>query len=414
MARTLHSSAPTNINGSGTDVFWTIAGNGIGEFTSELRKQTPIFSGGVFNNLKIYVPTNDSDGTTTVKLRINEANGNCSISIATTLTGLFEDTVNSDTVATTDKLNFGSTSTGTSGTLSNCQTSISFAATTNTAQLLINGSNTVGFTDDVATVIYWTIAGSGTDNQTTEANTQFTFRTGGTLRNASWFVVSNGRASDTTARSRIGGVNGNIAVVATASTTGLFQDTTNTDAIVAGNVVNWSVTSGSAEAANLLGRMSAMEFITTDETWESISSSGSITGQTVDPANTRYFVIGGGTNSSESTESIRQTKIPFSINASNLFVRIITNAATTDGSSTLFVNGSATGLTTVVTALTTGIFVDNTNTASVSAGSTISIRFISGDTDITGIGILAFKATNSTISASGSGGLTNLLMMGVG
>lgn len=72
-----------------------------------------------------------------------------------------------------------------------------------------------------------------------EARNQDPFPNGCTLRRMIINVVSNDRDADTTWRVRVGGVDGNETVTITNSTTGIFQDTTNTDVIASGDLVGY-------------------------------------------------------------------------------------------------------------------------------------------------------------------------------
>ena len=71
---------------------------------------------------------------------------------------------------------------------------------------------------------------------TTEAGAQVTYRSAGTLSLLYFRVYENSRGSSTFG-TRVNGVNGNQSVSIGASTTGEFEDTVNTDSIVAGDEV---------------------------------------------------------------------------------------------------------------------------------------------------------------------------------
>ena len=392
--------------GSGAETRYMALSGGNSNSTTEALTQVPFYSGGTLNNLKVRVESSDTDGTMIVRTRIAGANGNQSVTLTAAGTGLFEDTTNSDTVATTNKVNYQlAPGTATTGNPI-CLASISFDASSNTAQLFIVNAQGNAFTDNVNTTIYGPVNGitpgaGGSPQETTENNSEFTMKTGGTLRNGSWYVTSNARTVTTTSKIRVAGADGNVSIAVTAGSTGLFQDTSNTDTVVSGNTINWSVTSSPAESQNLSGAFAAIEFISTDSTWESICGPNSVGGTSQSAANTSYGAISGVSNLFTTTEADRNTKIPFNLTASNLSIYIVTNGGTTNGSLTLRKNTADTTLTLVITALTTGLFVDDTNTVSVSNGDSICLKLVTGATAATLTGAFGFKAlTESAVVAA--------------
>lgn len=84
----------------------------------------------------------------------------------------------------------------------------------------------------------------------------------------------------------------------------------------------------------------------------------------------------------------------------NLYVNVITNGSTTNGSLTLYINGALTALTTTLTALTTGTFTDLTHSVSVSIGDIISYQCAQATTaNILGIATMQFTPTGSAGSS---------------
>ena len=77
-----------------------------------------------------------------------------------------------------------------------------------------------------------------------ESIAQVVFRDTGTLKNGFASATANTRSTATTVTSRINAAPGNISVSITASTTGVFEDTVNTDSITSGIAVNMATTTG--------------------------------------------------------------------------------------------------------------------------------------------------------------------------
>lgn len=397
MASTLHVTQSVNgaIDFNFGEMFSSLTGF-LSMISSEVQKQTPIFSGGVAEDLKAKILSNTINGATVFVLRINGADGANTLSITASTSGLFEDTTHTDNISTTNKLNHKITPSGSSGSMVIASVSISFAATTNTAQLLTT-SKDADYTVAASTQ-YYPINGGGVSDNLTEDNVEFVFQSGGTLRNGAVYISSNTSAVTTTYRSRIDGANGNLAIAVTAAATGLVQDTSNTDTIAAGNTVNWSASSA-ADAGDVSGKLLSAEFITTDTSWQSISGIQGGSGLSQAAGLTRYYIIGTNVTNPFTTETDAQTKTPFSFTASNLQIFITANAGTTNGSITLMEGGAETGLTASITALTTGLFVDNSNTYAVAADDLLSMRIVSGATAATVFSMFGFKARNSSATS---------------
>lgn len=407
------------MTGTPTESRYATLTGGNSTLNIQARRQVPIFSAGIFSQMQVLVLSNSADGTITFTFQIAGSSATLSVPVLTTATGLFADITNTDAVTTGQLVNFASIPTsGTAGTVV-ARTSVSFAATSNTAELfIINGA--VGFTDNTATVIYLPLVGAepsggGAVQETTEAITQFTMKTGGTLRNGAWYVNTNARTVTATATSRINGANGAISIPVTTLATGLFQDTSNTDTIVSGNKLNWAITSAPAEANDVSGNFLSCEFITTDSSWQMIVGSQTVGGTSWIASDVEYLRTTGSASVIDSTEANMTTKIPFACTASNINIYVVVNAGTTNGDLTLMKNGSATSLSAVITALTTGLFVDDSNTSSIAANDLISLRLDTGATGATLTGAFGLKMlTTAAASASGSGGLPNFLLLGVG
>lgn len=207
---------------------------------------------GTARNLFICVMANARTTTTTYRVRKNSANGNGVVSVTSTATGEFEDTTNTDDFTATDTLNLQrQTGTGT-GTITHWhalhiegQSNKSRTTTTNT---------TIG-----ASVAYSAIGGNNT--RSTESDYQFQSQFGGILSYGYVRVSSNSRDGTGTIRSRLGGANGNIVLSITASTTGVFEDTSNTDTIADSTVLAVSSIYGGTTGTTTLGLIG---FLVTD------------------------------------------------------------------------------------------------------------------------------------------------------
>lgn len=388
MAKTFHANYDPGSLDAGVTNYYVICGK-TGSTTTQARRQVPIYSAGSFSDYKVNIFSNSLDVNATLGLQVAGSTVNNVVTVTASTTGYFTVTA-SDSVTSGQLVNYIASASAGSGVLRQ-RPSISFSASSNTAQLLIFGDGGASYIPDAGETIYWSL-GDGTNDNTTESRFGFTFKTGGTLRNASYYTSGNAAAVNTTVRIRIDGANVNLAITVTAATTGLFQDTSNTDTVTDTDVINWSV-GRSADSANLIGQFVAVEFITTDSTFQIF---GGTNGTETAAAATSYFLVPGGAVPSKSTTEINsENTVGLSFVASNLEINIIANASITDGSFTLWPSGGSSALTTVITALTTGLYVDNTNTVQVNNGNTLNFNLITGSVGGYTLGTYGVKATTT-------------------
>ena len=212
--------------------------------STEANAQTDIMASYTGQNLFAYCSAFSGTGTTTLKSRIDGADGSLTVTISAT--GIFEDTSNSDALVDTDLYNLIFTKTGgkhgDSVTITLSGLSLSHAS--DDLPILIATANTSALS--LASEKRWPVDGQ-LDSNTTEANRQRTFRAAATLSNFRVYVSSFTSGSPVL-KTRINGADGGQSVSPTA--TGSFEDTVNTDTIVAGDEVNTGVTTiGTASTA---------------------------------------------------------------------------------------------------------------------------------------------------------------------
>ena len=190
------------------------------------------------SNLQVIVSANASAGFT-VKSRKNGADGNQVVTVGSTLTGIFEDITNTDTLVAGDTYNAMTSNPAASITITACAVKY-LGATANRAPLSA-GSNTTALASGATR--YSGMFGRSLD-ASTEGNVQTAAPLAGILSKLSCNVRTNASTAGATLVSRINGVSGTQAVSITASTTGLFQDLTHTDAFSEGDLLS-TMASGS-------------------------------------------------------------------------------------------------------------------------------------------------------------------------
>lgn len=214
---------------------------------TEANVQTNIKIAGTAKNFFVYISANARTTNTTYRTRKNTANGNMSVSVGSTLTGIFEDTTNTDTLAVDDDYCYQRvTGTGT-GTITSYLISVEIETTDNSTLLMTN--NAISQNSNLTTY-YGLMVGA---SSSTESHYRSDTRINALLSNLSIRVSSNTINTGTsTVTLRKNGANGNLVVSISASTTGIFEDTTNTDTVLPTDETDYKLTtSGTSGSLNI-------------------------------------------------------------------------------------------------------------------------------------------------------------------
>src|SRR3990167_6332411 len=185
--------------------------------------------------------------------------------------------------------------------------------------LYIAGTNT-SWGAAVTRFFAFNVGGAG---DTTEAVQQMDVNFSGTLKNLLIRVPANTCTTNETLITSINTLDGNLSASITALTTGVFEDTVNTDAIAANDKV---VYQGSACAAGTSISFTIMSttFVSDTNTNNRIFAGGGFSYST---ASTRiFFSLGGGLNPNSTTESNTYCNISSSFTQQNLYVNVRSNA----------------------------------------------------------------------------------------
>lgn len=198
------------------------------------------------------------------------------------------------------------------------------------------------------------------------------------MKNFNVVVSSNPRAlSATTYGSRIGGAGGNLAISVPASTTGQFEDTSHSDTIASGDLVNFIVTTGigitNAIVANIF-----VEIETTDSTSQWANGRA----VTVNASVTNYYPMMGGINSAANytTETQAQSKSGVAQTVSLAEAYVSANTLTADSTLKLRKNAGNGTISVSLTAGTTGWFEDTSHSDALVATDEITWQLITGAT----------------------------------
>ena len=329
-------------------------------------------SDGVLSNLYINILTNDR-AASTFRTRKGTADANIAVSITGSTTGKFEDTSNTDTVTAGDNWH-AKIVTGAGGTVFTYNVnSVLFAATTNTVHKI-----GCGFTDIslASTTEFSPFYGRSVTPQAADSNVGMTMRTAGTLAKLGVQVGINSRTTTSTLRSRVNSAFGAQTISIAGGTTGNVEDTTNSDTIASGDLINWSMTTGTGTEL-IEPNSTHVEFTTTNSLQQYVA--GIAVGLAQTAGLTRYYPFQGRLleNATESNV-VAETNLAFT--ASLLQCNISANTIVLDSTLTLRKNSAPGNQVVTITALTTGIFQDTVNTDSIVATDTLDYQIVTPST----------------------------------
>jgi len=337
--------------------------------TTEAQAQMKLNkSGGTFSSAYCRVSANTNGNNATLTLREDGANTAIAISITASTTGNFEDT-DEETVVVNALMNWAITSTWTASL------TIEFAAVAFSPSTEAFYHNWIsGDGGHFSSTSYPHINGfNGTD--TLESSSQFNVKAAGTWSNLSFYLSANSAADTETMRSRKNSANGNQVVSITASSTGRFDDTTNSDTLSVGDDINWEASATSGGNTTLQSLNSCFT-PTTESEFQAIS--GATSGASIGNA-TWYDPIGARINTQETTEANSNIKIGYGYTATDLQINV---SANTGGSTVTFdlrrdTGGgpASTSLAISITASSTGYFED-TDSVSLTANDKIGFRVV--------------------------------------
>lgn len=325
-------------------------------FSAEADAQIEVNESYILEKLFLRVTANATTASSTIRSRKNGANGGQSVSVGAGLTGVFEDASGSDSLTSGDLFN-GHVTVGAGGSLT--LSILSFLLTHLTDNVPILGAGGVG---SATATRYFSLGGSLTSVTATETASQYSFRASATLSNFRIRVSSNGRTDSTIFRTRINDANGNQSISVAASTTGFFEDTTNTDAIVSGDEVNgqFEITAGS-------GTITFTSFCAKSASAGYQAMVGNPSGLAI---NADGYITAQGRLFGSATEADAQRIARSGFVTRNMMVNVSAHGASNGVNIFLRKNGANSALTVNVPSATTGFFEDTAN----------SVSFVDGDT----------------------------------
>lgn len=332
---------------------------------NEEYPELPVREAGVLDQLYTYVDLNSLNGSTVFSIRKNRADTlNISITIGAGQTGAFSDTTNSESLAASDEVTGKVVTGGTSGAFNARMLAWRFVPTDSTKTIAWDYSGGSGGGINVDNVTrYWPITGT----ISVDANETFAQgykRSNFTARNLVFQVASNARTTSCTVRTRKNLAFGNQTVTVGAGQMGVFEDLTNTDALVAGDEYNYSITTLSGGGL-INSRRISTTLVSTANQWT--YGCGNINSAALVAPTDLFAPFAGNLAQASSTEAIGRNPT-FAQTVRNLAVRISSNNASASLSVRTRWDGSNGTCLIGVSAGQSGLFEDPVNSDSIPDG----------------------------------------------
>lgn len=316
-------------------------------------------------SLRVIVTTNARAANSSVTTRKNNADTSQVATITASTTGTYTDLTNEVSVTAGDKVAYKLVIGSTSGNIAIPSITVD-AESAAQAAVFWSGLGSVS-TANASATRYWYTPGF-LNILTAEDSTQKPCPSAGVISNLRLYVTA-ARATDTTARSRINTANGAMVVTLTASTTGAFEDTTNTDTVAVGDLFSVQTVTGTGVDTLTISNISTLYTPTTANVTPLASSNASAA---LTSGSTSYYPPAGVM--SAVTEALAQIAAPVSGDGSYLYGRVSANASASTATMVLRVNGVDTAVTYTIAGGATGTFTDTSNSVAVAAGDLLSIQ----------------------------------------
>lgn len=235
-------------------------------------------------------------------------------------------------------------------------------------------------------VFYQGAFSAARESNTTEAISQSRTRAAGTLSNLWFRMTANTCSAASTFKSRINGANGSISISVNASTTGTFQDSSNSDAIAATDLVDFDFTAGAGTGAFTIQGYAFLFAASTN----TVFLGGDIGGNHASASTTLYLGLIGGSGTNTTEVNVTQ-EVPCAGTLKNLYSYVSSNGRSTGSTVRSRVNAADGAMSMSIGASATGIFEDTANSDTLNVGDEINSSVTTG----TGTGTLVVDHTNA-------------------
>jgi hypothetical protein len=234
---TYNSTCCSQVSNASTSYYYPPTGQheicSVSQCTDEYKVQYRIAGTYTVPKFSARVKTNGRSTSSSIRTRVNAADGGHSISVPASTTGLFETTSSTDSLISGTDFNY-TVVTGTGTGSFDVKSFSSILVSTDDEFVLATGL-LLGVLAPSNSTWYWTIGGSLIANSTTESEVKARAPSAFTLRGLSTRISDNSLNGTMTLKLRINGTNGNSTVVIGSGITGLFSDVTGSDEVSAGD-----------------------------------------------------------------------------------------------------------------------------------------------------------------------------------
>jgi hypothetical protein len=211
-------------------------------------------------------------------------------------------------------------------------------------------------------------------NNSTETRVQYPTREAGDFNNLAILVHTNSANGSSTVTFRKNTADTALVVTITASTTGVFEDTSNTVSVTAGDLVNLKVVVGGSSGNQTIGS----SFVTFNATSNTVTKFiGASTGTTYNSSTTIQYLFPPSL-AFQGTEANAQYYFGQSGTTRNLFLRVSSNSRVLDTVFKSRKNGADGNLIITVGGTLTGTFEDTSNSDTISAGDLYNLQIQGG------------------------------------
>jgi hypothetical protein len=372
MAKSIVMSGGSNSLGFGITAY-AAPGGGISFTGTEAYREAIFRESGTISNFFVRVSSNSySGGDAVVTLRKNGADTAITVTITAGVSGIFEDTSNTVTVADGDTISVKGVATApASGTAAYTVLAFQFEPdVTGDTTSYPSNSNLSSFATASVTRYHHLTQQT---IQSTEAIVQTKASDSYTASHLSAYVSSNPRTTDVVFRFRINSANGNQLLTYTSGQTGRKTDTSNTDTIVSGDTFNYAIITSTGTGTLTTQSLHIRLVNTTANKWlfNVCQVSGIAT-------NTTTHCSINGTSVTLGTEQLVEFRPRYDFTLANMRTYVSANTFTTLATTvTLRKSAADTALAISYAAGQTGWKEDLSDTVSVTGGTdTINYKFV--------------------------------------
>lgn len=371
------------VTAGGQRFIGAIGNGGFESSAAEATGAVPWPEAGTFSHLTMTIKSNAISGayTKNMRFRKNTANGNQIVSATLGTLGSVTDISNSDSVVLGDRVGYliGAGSGVGGGTVTYTVAGVTYTSTTfpDLSVVMLGAGSGVAANYSAGSARLTPPWGSPRWNG---VNNEGVLNIRGISPVVSSLTISNSSSTataSTTFTSHINGSNGTQSVVIPASTTGYFQDLTNSEYVKPNDMITIAADSPGTGAVGV--RVAAMRY--RDITGFQVaggSDSAALGGVTVTPGSTFYVPIAGSQNSTGTSTTETEVAAPTNITGlrvRNLLVYASANTATATLTAVLRIGGADSSQILTIPAGATGAFEDLSNSDSVSSSALLSVSY---------------------------------------